>query len=317
MAAAFFRIVQGFWADPDVRRLTEREKYLLLYLFTSPHANMVGLYYLPPAYITQDTRIKGDELPALLHALGHFATYDVLTNEVLVHKTARYQIADGLSINDRRVSGIINILKAAQSPALVKRFGELYSDWPINVEPRKGVVPSAEKPSDNGESGTVPVEGPVEKPTPPAPDLTKPVLRRRNKPEIHQGWAEARDAYPRREGSHRWDAAEGFYGVSIKKGVTPGEILKAVKRYSDYCRKKGIFGSDKVMQAATFFNKVWKEWVEEPQLTVVQGGPPPVDLDKLRQLRLLQNRLQAGHLSRNEFEEQAKGLGAGRDPSSA
>lgn len=130
---SYARVARTFWTDPDIkRRLTPEQKELLLYYFTSPHGNMVGLYYLPLEYAASETGLDledirswtGDELAA-------FVSYDEETEEVLVHRAAVHQIGADLKEGDNRVKAVNRILVDAHSHRLVRRFLEIYSAWPL------------------------------------------------------------------------------------------------------------------------------------------------------------------------------------------
>lgn len=48
------KIESGFWHSPKVRKLSERGKFLLLYLFSCPHGNAVGCFVAHDGYIATD-----------------------------------------------------------------------------------------------------------------------------------------------------------------------------------------------------------------------------------------------------------------------
>ena len=59
----YYRITPRFWQDSDVRNdWTEDMRLLAIYLMTSPHRNMVGLYYCPLSYIENDLQWKSNRL---------------------------------------------------------------------------------------------------------------------------------------------------------------------------------------------------------------------------------------------------------------
>lgn len=100
-----------------------------LYLMTSPHANMIGLYYLPKLYIAHETGLpfegacKG--LARCCEAL--FCTYDDASEHVFVHAMARFQIASSLKPEDNRVKGVENEVAKAPQGALLKAFMDIYA----------------------------------------------------------------------------------------------------------------------------------------------------------------------------------------------
>jgi hypothetical protein len=50
----YTRVESRFWADEKMRAASQEARYLMLYLLTNPHRNMIGLYYLPAAYACYD-----------------------------------------------------------------------------------------------------------------------------------------------------------------------------------------------------------------------------------------------------------------------
>ena len=58
----------SFWTDRRFRGLTGPSREALTYLLSSPHGNHIGLYYLPAAYMAQDT---GWTIEAAQEALQH------------------------------------------------------------------------------------------------------------------------------------------------------------------------------------------------------------------------------------------------------
>ena len=67
--------------------------------------------------------------------------------------------------------------------------------------------------------------------------------------------------YPKREGHQRWPQATKHVRAALKAGTTAQELVDGVTRYAAYCESKEITGSDKVLQAASFFGEVkgWRE----------------------------------------------------------
>lgn len=50
------RVASAFWQDDKVRALPEDGRTLLLYLLTCPHANLIGCFRLPDAYVADDVQ---------------------------------------------------------------------------------------------------------------------------------------------------------------------------------------------------------------------------------------------------------------------
>jgi len=79
-----------------------------MYLMTSPHANMIGVYHCPIAYIAFDTGlgIEGASKGLQSAIEAGFCTFEADTNYVFVHEFAAYQIGEDIDPKDNRVKGI-------------------------------------------------------------------------------------------------------------------------------------------------------------------------------------------------------------------
>lgn len=100
-----------------------------MYLMSSPHSNMIGMYYLPMIYLAHETGlgIEGAS-KGLARALeAGFCSYDEASEVVWVHEMARYQIADELAANDNRVKGIQREIDSVPENPFVSAFYDKYS----------------------------------------------------------------------------------------------------------------------------------------------------------------------------------------------
>ena len=100
-----------------------------VYLMSSPHSNMIGMYYLPMMYLAHETGlgIEGAS-KGLRRALeAGFCSYDEASEVVWVHEMARYQIADELAANDNRVKGIQREIDSVPENPFVSAFYDKYS----------------------------------------------------------------------------------------------------------------------------------------------------------------------------------------------
>ena len=129
------RVVPSFWTDPDIKRaLTLEDKALLLYYFTSPHSNMIGLYYCPPAYVAAETGLPVAVIVnALERQLAPFVTYDPETEEVFVHRAARHQVGEELQGKDHRKKAVPRLLEGVHSARLKRAFLLKYAAWDLGV----------------------------------------------------------------------------------------------------------------------------------------------------------------------------------------
>jgi len=76
--------------------------------------------------------------------------------------------------------------------------------------------------------------------------------------------------YPKRDGSQRWAQAESAARARLKEGTSWQQIEDGAVRYARFCHSRGLVGTDKVQQCATFlgtnrgFAEEWNH--KKPQL---------------------------------------------------
>lgn len=110
----YSKVSPAFWTGDTGRKLKNLGPHcqiLALYLITCHHATMLGLYYLPAAYISADTGIPLEGAMEGLKRLSEvgFCFYDAPSEWVFVSEMARFQVLqDGepLKAGDNRIAGI-------------------------------------------------------------------------------------------------------------------------------------------------------------------------------------------------------------------
>jgi 5-methylcytosine-specific restriction endonuclease McrA len=100
------RIRHTFWTDPDIKRvLTSEQKALLLYFFTSPHSNLIGLYYCPLSYAAAEVGLPIEQVRLwTFGALSRFVTYNEASEEVRILDRARAYFQPHIRKAPQRVS---------------------------------------------------------------------------------------------------------------------------------------------------------------------------------------------------------------------
>ncbi len=127
----FGKVSPQFWIGKTgkvLRREGALAQLVALYLVTGPHANMLGLYYLPQSYITHDMGLPPDDAQRGLQACvaSGFCRYDESTEVVWVCEMARWQIADVLKEKDLRVKGVQNVYDSLPANSFLPAFFERY-----------------------------------------------------------------------------------------------------------------------------------------------------------------------------------------------
>lgn len=125
------KVSPQFWTGStgkQIKAAGNEAVIVALYLMTSPHANMIGLYYLPKPYIAHETGLSFEAASKGLASCceAMFCTYEDASEHVFVHAMARFQIADTLKPEDNRVKGVENELAKAPKGALLQAFMEIY-----------------------------------------------------------------------------------------------------------------------------------------------------------------------------------------------
>lgn len=62
----------NFWAETKALDLTDQEKVLLTYLYTSPHINRLGCFECPVGYISHDLKWSVEIVKSVLYSLQNF-----------------------------------------------------------------------------------------------------------------------------------------------------------------------------------------------------------------------------------------------------
>lgn len=100
-----------------------------LYLMTSPHANMVGVFYCPLDTIAKESGLSIEGASKGLQSLieADFVHFDADTEEVFVLRMAAYQVGEHLEPKDNRCKGVVRELDRVMSDGLRSDFRAIYS----------------------------------------------------------------------------------------------------------------------------------------------------------------------------------------------
>lgn len=109
LVARYYPVSALFWNDRKVLSWPERERYLALYLLTSSHRNLEGLFRLPKPYIQDDLDWPIDEVSEHLDALieAGFVKYDEAAKVILLPKAMKYHQPK----SKNQIQGAINALQ--------------------------------------------------------------------------------------------------------------------------------------------------------------------------------------------------------------
>jgi hypothetical protein len=246
-----------FWLGKTGRELRKEgseAQVVALYLMTSPHANMLGLYYLPVLYLAHETGLglEGASKGLERSIKAGFCSYDERSEMVWVHEMAGYQVGRSLKPGDNRCAGVRNEYGSLpENPFLAAFFDHYQSDFHMTV--RRGVtrVPEGgceglasqdqdqeqeqEQKKHMSDSGKI-------------PNQTQPVDDKKYPDEFEILWRE----YPKRSGSNSKSGAFKSWKARRKEGISDVTMLEAVRRYHTFCAAEKTVGTKFVKLAQTF-----------------------------------------------------------------
>lgn len=135
------KIVPQFWLGDTGKRLRgfPEAQVVALYLSSSPHANMLGVYFLPMQYLSYETGLGMDGASkGLLRCVEvGFCHYDPETEFVWVVKLASIQVGETLLSTDKRCKGIQKQYDALPSNPFLPCFFDSYHDH-FHMQTRRG-----------------------------------------------------------------------------------------------------------------------------------------------------------------------------------
>jgi len=128
----YAKLSPTFWSGStgkELRRRGSEGVIVALYLMSSPHSNMLGLYYQPRLYMAHETGlgIEGASKGLRDCIESGFCEYDDATEVVWVPEMAAYQIGDALASGDKRCKGIQKDYMALPNNRFVRAFFDRYS----------------------------------------------------------------------------------------------------------------------------------------------------------------------------------------------
>ena len=120
MAMRYGAVHTQIWQSRDFRALTAEAKMLFLYLLTSPHANLTGVYLLPLAYAQEDMGWDQDTMLNALEQLieAEMVKYDHDARVVCVLNYMKYNPIS----NQKQATGAVNAVKNLPKTPLVCDF---------------------------------------------------------------------------------------------------------------------------------------------------------------------------------------------------
>ena len=137
----YAKISPQFWLGKtgrEIRLLGLEVRTLAFYFLTCPHANMLGIYYLPIPYISYDIGMGEEAVNKAIAQLTEigFCTYDEQAEYIWIHEMASHQIADQLEERDKRIKAVNDIFYSLPELRFLNDFYLKYKA-PFYLKPRK------------------------------------------------------------------------------------------------------------------------------------------------------------------------------------
>jgi hypothetical protein len=145
----YAKVGPQFWIGDTGRKLRAagaNAQVVALYLMTSPHANMLGLYYLPKLFVAHETGLgmEGASEGLARCVEAGYCSYDEASEMVWVHEMASYQIAEALVTTDKRCLGVQNEYNQLPENPYLARFFDKYSAA-FHMTKQRGIVEKKEE----------------------------------------------------------------------------------------------------------------------------------------------------------------------------
>ncbi|MEK8489546.1 DNA-binding protein [Escherichia coli] len=135
----YAKVSPRFWLGEtgrELRKAGAEAQVVAFYLMTSPHANMLGLYYLPVLYLAHETGLglEGASKGLKRAVEAGFCSYDHDAEMVWVHEMAAWQVGKTLKPGDNRCAGVRNEYASLPENAFLSAFYDRYkTDFHLDV----------------------------------------------------------------------------------------------------------------------------------------------------------------------------------------
>jgi hypothetical protein len=121
-----------FWTGKTGKKLRQNRdaQVIAMYLMTSPHSTMTGVFYCPLTYISHDTGCSIEGTTKGLQCLIEegFCQYDFELETIFVVTMASWQIGRSLKKDDKRVLGLKRDVENMPSALMRNRFLSVYGE---------------------------------------------------------------------------------------------------------------------------------------------------------------------------------------------
>jgi hypothetical protein len=125
------KISPQFWIGKTGKELRghPEAQIVALYLMTSPHAEMTGVFYCPVDYIAKETGLGMEGATKGLQRVieAQICSFEAESETVFVHEMAKYQIGAELKETDNRITGVQKIYAGMPDSSVKRAFYKKYA----------------------------------------------------------------------------------------------------------------------------------------------------------------------------------------------
>src|SRR5262245_10142992 len=117
-----------FWSSGSGRELRgdQPAQVLAIYLMTSPHSTMIGLYYESLVSILHETGLTEAQFRAAINKIEAIARYDEKAGLVYLPNGAEHQVGETLSVRDKKRPAILGQLRTYGKHPFVTEWVKRY-----------------------------------------------------------------------------------------------------------------------------------------------------------------------------------------------
>lgn len=264
MTGRYTKIRAKFWSDEKVKKWDDDTKLLALYLLTSPHKNLLGLFVLNKLYICADlgwdTKRLGKPFAKLLQ--DGFIKYDEESELLLLVNFMKHNPLE----NGNQVKAAISLLRELPKSPLWQDLKQLLEPFakPF-AEPlleRLGNPVTVTVNSNSNSNSIYNMSAFSENENPDEKEAVEEE-NENSKPESKKDYTHAFelfwDNYPRKIEKKR---AYSVWKTRVKNKADPQEMITAAINYANYCRSERT-EERFIKHAGTFLSdkEDYKDWI--------------------------------------------------------
>ncbi|WBA81565.1 hypothetical protein [Endozoicomonas sp. GU-1] len=283
----FGKVSGQFWISDDIQSLSDKAKLLALYLLTTGHGNLIGIFRMPKGYIAAD--LNWDE-PSVERAIAELTTSGFLLASdqcqyICIPQFMEHNPVDNITQIDARLKllvklpqmlledlpGVIPVIERAvakasdykgskQTEALLEYARKMLGK--CSAESRLENKRNREKENKRNlyktyvrsDDRTTPRTGEVPSSAGSTTGATAKNAKS-GKADFSESFEEWWSQYPKREGDKgNKTKTFGHYKTRLREGHSCDDLLANILNYARYCDETGATGTQYVKTTTTYLN---------------------------------------------------------------